>query len=231
MKIEFSIVIPLFNEEKRCKKFLNKLTKKYGNFSNIEIIFVNDGSTDKTLEILLDLKNKFRNIKLINNEKNMGKGFSVKRGVLSSRGKKIIMVDGDGSLYIEEIEKIARFLEEYDVVIGNRNNPKSYRPFKRKILSRIFNWIIGILFNLQVSDILCGAKGFRNGTIPIIFKNLKLNRWSFDIEIILRARKHNLKIKEIPIRWNDQKGSKIRIKDIFILLYEILSLRFSRISF
>jgi len=227
-----SIIIPAYNEEKRLGKtletILNYLKKKGYSY---EIIIVNDGSTDGTVDIAQEFIKFDSNMKIINNDKNMGKGYSVKRGVLEASGEYILFTDSDLSTPIEEFKKLLTPLESgYDIAIGSRSMKESnvvvHQPFYREIIGKIFNKLVKAFVVKGFIDTQCGFKLFKKDAAKNIFNNQKLNGFSFDVEILYLAIKDNLKIKEVPIKWfNSPKSHVSLVGSSYRMFMELLKIK------
>lgn len=230
-KIPFlSVVIPLFNEQTRLDrlwivyKYLKKKKFKY------EVILVDDGSTDKTLDKLKKLSKKF-NFKLITYYDNKGKGYAVKTGMLQAKGRYKLFADIDLSTPVDEMEKFLPILSKYDILIGSRKmkgaNLEVRQPYLREFLGKSFTFISQLTLDLDISDFTCGFKVFSNKASCLIFPKQKLNKWGFDPEILFIARKHNLSIKEIPVTWSNDSKSKVRFpQDIISSLIDLCKIRY-----
>lgn len=219
--IEFSVVIPVFNEEKRLSVNLDKIIKFLeGKMVNSEIILIDDGSSDKTWVILEDYQKKHRNIILGRHTKNRGKGAAVKTGMLKSRGRLVLMTDCDLSTPIEEVENLMTYIGSHDVVIGSRRlkekklgrMPAKYRTF----LGDIYYEMLRFILLPSVKDTNCGFKLFSRKVIKPIFSRQLINRWGYDAEVLFIADKLGFSIKEIPVRWTHYAGSKVKITDAVI---------------
>lgn len=218
----------MYNEEKRAPKFLNELinfSKK--NLKNYELIFVDDGSKDKTLDMCKAFKTKNIKIKIISYKKNQGKGFAVKTGVFNAKGEKIIFIDADGSIPPEEISKMLRKLSKYDVVVGNRSSKKSVikQSNIRKVTGTSFNILVNILFKININDNLCGFKGFKKEVACNLFKELIDKRWLFDVELFYKIKKKKYSLYRLPIVWEHKTGSKIKFFDPIIMMLKLINLR------
>ncbi|MGB9598729.1 MAG: dolichyl-phosphate beta-glucosyltransferase [Minisyncoccales bacterium] len=234
-EIYLSIIIPAYNEQNRIKKTLREIDDylKKKNFS-YEILVVNDGSRDQTLNILNEMKNEIKNLKILSYEKNRGKGFAVKYGMENSQGKIRVFTDADHSTSIDHLEKmLPEFEKGYDLVVGTRD--KKDHPLARQVFSqpkwRIF---LGDIFNLLVQFILglwgfwdtqCGFKGFTQRAVSLIFSKCKIEKFAFDPEILILAKKQGLKIQKIPVLWKNDPESKVKLKSVFNMLKDIFRIR------
>jgi dolichyl-phosphate beta-glucosyltransferase len=229
-----SVVIPAYNEEKRIGKTLSKTNgylKKQG--YDFEIIVIDDGSDDKTVDLSRTYSNEITNLVVIENKNNQGKGYSVREGVLNSRGEIILFADADFSTPIEEIDKLLHWLENgYQIAIGSRAMPESqikiYQAWYRKLMGKSFNKIIQLVLNLDYYDTQCGFKCFQRDAALEVFKNLKSCRFSFDVEALYIAKLLGLRVKEVPICWFNSTGSKVRlIRDSSKMFLDVLQIRLS----
>lgn len=210
-----SVIIPAYNEEKRVLSTLSKIcaylfTKDFP----YEIIVVDDGSTDNTLQMVKNFASSDNHIVILINEQNSGKGFSVRKGMLSARGEYVFFTDADLSTPIEEIEKCLPYLiNGYDVVIGSRSMPGSdilvHQPWYREKMGKIFNFMVNMVLLKGIIDTQCGFKGFKREAVKTVFNRCKIDGFSFDVEALYLSRKYNFKIKEIPIRWENSPLSKV----------------------
>ncbi len=231
--MQLSIVIPAYNEEKRIGTSLTKISgylkKRYDDF---EIIVVDDGSNDMTLNLLSEFSQKIPNFIVLKNEINYGKGFSVKKGVLRSRGEIILFSDADMSTPIEEIDKLIGWLKKgYQMSIGSRALPESkikrYSAWYRQFMGKAFNRIIRLILNLDYQDTQCGFKCFKRDAAFEIFNSMKLNGFSFDVEILFIAKNLGIKVKEVPVCWYNSPESKVKIvRDSSKMLWDVIKLRF-----
>ena len=239
-----SIIIPLYNEETRidyCFDIIIKLLKKKEKIFK-EIIFVNDGSTDKSKNMVLEFikKVKKRNfnikLKLISYSKNKGKGYALKRGILSSTSDWILTCDLDMSVLPEQylIWTRRKLIKDTNYVyIASRNHKKSKVKSKllRRILGNIFRLILFIMFNIRILDTQCGFKVYHKNYVKYVFKRMKIEKYAHDIEVILILNSIGIKIKELPVKWKHRSDSKINIiTDSYNMLLDLFKLRL-RFSF
>jgi dolichyl-phosphate beta-glucosyltransferase len=216
-----SLIIPAYNEENRIYKSLAKITKYLDkNFKNHEIICVVDG-TDGTAQIVKNfIKNNSR-IKLLEFKKRLGKGRALQKGVMESKGNKVIITDADLPFPLNSIQPMNKLLDSYDVI----NAKKLYKyPFHRSVMRSAFIFICRLLFpNLGVSETQGCFKGFKKTVAKNLFKNLKIYGYASDVEILVKARKMGFSIKEYPVKYFYRKGSKVNpLTDWFFMLQDVI---------
>ncbi len=224
-----SLVIPVYNEEDRIVSTLEKVWNYFTrNNYFFEILVVDDGSTDNTLEKLQIFSNQ---IQLVSYKPNRGKGAAVRAGMLSSKGRYRFFSDADLSTPIYEIEKLLeRLLAGADICIGSRAiDPsliKKHQPFYREFMGKTFNKFVQMLVLKGIEDTQCGFKGFTNTAADLVFTHSKINGFSFDVEILYLAQKAGLKIAQVPVEWYNDSRTKVNpLKDSFNMFLELLKIR------
>lgn len=229
-----SVVIPAFNEEKRIgatiQRIYDYLKEKSETF---EIIVVDDGSSDNTIDVVSNVSERIKNIRLLSNGTNKGKGFSVKNGILNSTCSLVLISDADLSTPIEEVEKFLPWIDSgYDIVIGSRGLEESEilkkQPWYRQSMGKTFNKMVKILVLGDFNDTQCGFKLFKSGTAKKVFSLSKMDGFAFDVEILFIAKKMGYRTKEVPVRWINSPHSKVRImRDSLKMFFDLLRIRFS----
>lgn len=210
-------------------KYLSKQDYSY------EILVVNDGAKDKTAQVVKDLIHKIRNLKLIDNIKNHGKGWVVRQGMLEAKGKYKLFTDADNSTSIDQVEKIwPWFKNGFEVVIGSRDIKGAVIPvpqsWHRRVLGDIFNLIVQIISGLWgIWDTQCGFKVFSEEAVQEIFSRCRIDRWAFDVEALVISKKLGYKIKEIPVIWINSADSKVKLGGMIRMLFEVLQVRLNSI--
>jgi dolichyl-phosphate beta-glucosyltransferase len=211
-----SIIIPFFNEEKRIQSCLKKIAK-FNKKISTEFILVNDGSYDRSNFTVKEfLKKNSKNIKLLNLKKNMGKGHALKRGIQVAKKEWILTSDLDLSVPLDQVFNWTKknFLKKYCYIyFGSRGHKESIVKAKlyRIFLGKIFRFIINILFKIKITDTQCGYKLYQKKIAKKIFKKIKMPRFEHDLEIVLIAKKLNLSITELPVKWIHKSNSKLNI--------------------
>ena len=189
-----------------------------------EILIVDDGSKDKTSEVALKYVKKYGSdkIRLLTLEKNAGKGGALQMGMLHGRGKYLLMVDADGASKISDLANLETALNsiednEHGIAVGSRShlqeNAVAQRAWYRNFLMYAFHFLVAFFAVRGIKDTQCGFKLFTRRTAAILFKNLNLKRWCFDVEILYMATLLKIPIVEVSINWQEIEGSKLSILD------------------
>jgi dolichyl-phosphate beta-glucosyltransferase len=232
-----SVIIPAYNEQDRLPKTLKEIDKylksqKY----DYEIIVVNDGSKDRTAEVVREAMNEIKNMKLIDNKQNRGKGFVTRQGMLEAEGEYRLFTDADNSTPIEQIENLLPFFKDgYDIVIGSRDikgakieNPQ---PLYRRILGELFGIITSIIVGLWgIKDTQCGFKVLSKKAVMDILPRCRIDRFAFDPEILKIGKNLGYKIKEVPIVWINDPNSKVKFKSMIKMGIDLLKIRWNLIT-
>jgi len=230
-----SIIIPAYNEESRIKRTICTIIQ-YLNLHKIpaEIIVVNDGSNDNTAQILKQLSKEYQNLKCIHLPQNRGKGFAIKEGVLASKGQFILFSDADLSTPIQEMDKLIPHLKDgYHIAIGSRRLPESNiknpQPLHRRLMGRGFATLVKLLIP-GIQDTQCGFKAFRRDIAHLLFSCQRIRRFCFDVELLYLARKHRLKIKEVPVCWINSPHTSVRLlRDPMNMFLDLLRIKLNDI--
>ena|SRR3989344_7578472 len=235
--MHLSIIIPAYNEEKRLPKTLKEIDEylKRQNF-DYEIIVASDGSKDKTAGVVKNLQTQIKNLRLIDNKENHGKGYVTRQGLLEAKGDYRIFTDADNSTSIDQIEKILpEFEKNFDIVIGSRDIKGAVldppQPVQRRITGELFKLFRKIVIGLWgIQDTQCGFKGFTKKVVEDVFPKCLIDRFAFDPEILVLAKKKGYKIKEIPVLWKDDPDSKVKFKSMINMAIDLLKLRWNLVT-
>ena len=227
-----SIIIPAYQEETRLQKTLPSLRNYLINQDySWEVIIVDDGSSDETPSIPNQIFSKTEPVKVIKNQKNRGKGYSVKQGVVEAKGEVILISDADFSTPIEEIEKLQTGIRKgYDIAIGSRSlvdsNIEVRQTWYRESMGRIFNVFVQMTVLRGFIDTQCGFKYFSREKTAPIFSQMTVEGFCFDVEFLFVAKKQGLKIIEVPIKWQHVPFSRVSlISDPIQMLLDLMSIR------
>ncbi len=219
-----SIIVPCFNEKKTIEKIIDKLNSL--NFDK-EIIVVDDCSNDGTKEIIEKIVNKYE-IKIVLNDRNYGKGYCIKKGLIESTGDIIIVQDADLEYEPSDISKLINPIKNgnADVVYGSRfigSEERRILFFWHSIGNKFLTTLSNMFSNLNLTDMECCYKAFKSEIIKTI--NLKENRFGFEPEITAKISKKDIKIYEVGIKYFGRKyseGKKITWVDGFRAIYCII---------
>jgi dolichyl-phosphate beta-glucosyltransferase len=232
-----SIVIPAYNEEERLGPTLDRVLDFAEQSGwNAEVLVVNDGSQDRTADIVRDYAQKTGIVRLLDNPGNRGKGYSVRNGVLHATGDIVLFTDADMSSPIEEAPKLlSALMEGADIAIGSRwarsELQTRRQSLMRQFLGRVFNLLLRALLRLNFKDTQCGFKAFRREAAQTVFPLQHIERWGFDPEILFLAHKLGYCIAEVPVRWGHDTRTRINpIVDGSRMVSEMLLIRWNSIS-
>ncbi len=239
-QVEFSVVIPTYNEESKknemeehlssIKEYFNKINRSY------EVLIVLDGPTDNTPQIIKEIIKDWNNFRVINRKENKGKGYSVREGLLSAAGRVRLFTDMDGATPINMLD---RFLPEFekkdvDVVIGSRDMKESkikqHQPKWKEWAGDFGNILIQMGTGLYgMKDTQCGFKAFRDTVVKDVIPRTTVNRWGLDFEILMIANKLGYNIVEVPVEWIDKGDSAVGLggylstfKDLFYVRWNLI---------
>jgi glycosyltransferase involved in cell wall biosynthesis len=221
-----SIIIPAHNEESRLPRTLEQVFAFLEKQSYLsEVIIVENGSSDRTLELAREFAARHSNMIVIHEEQ-LGKGNAVRRGMLEAHGEYRFICDADLSMPIDEVQKfLPPTVNDFDLAIASREAPGAIRynePSYRHWGGRAINFAIRLLILPGLNDTQCGFKCFRADVAENLFRQQTLMGWSFDIELLYLARRKRLRIKEIPIQWHYDADSKVNaVRDALRMLGDI----------
>ena len=230
MKLPFlSIVIPAHNEETRLPRALGQVFAFLDNQDySSEVIVVENGSTDRTLEVAQGFALNFPNLRILH-EDLPGKGRAIRRGVLEAHGEYRFSADADLSMPVEEVNRFLPPASSCDLAIASREAPGAIRynePAYRHLTGRIYNYLIRSLVLPGLQDTQCGFKCFRAPVAEDVFRFQTLTGWSFDVEILYISRRRGYTIAEIGVPWYYNPGSKVNVlHDSWRMFFDLLTIR------
>lgn len=230
--VTYSIVLPAYNENARIAGTLERiLVHATQRGWKVEVIVVNDGSSDDTARIVRHFAVEHSVVRLLENPGNRGKGYSVRNGMLRAQGEILLFSDADLSSPIEEADKLfAAIANGADIAIGSRwVDPRLQirrQPLLRRVLGRIFNVALRVILGLQFKDSQCGFKAFTRRSAQAIFPLQKIERWGFDPELLYLAKKFGFTVREVPVAWAHREGTRIHpLRDGIRMFGELLRIR------
>lgn len=225
-----SVVIPAFNEAGRITDTLNQVVHYLDSHDfSWEVVVVDDGSTDKTGDLVLEFARDDSRVTLLP-VTHKGKGWAVRCGMLHVTGQLRFLCDADLSM---PIEHLGRFLppvqQEYDIAIGSRETTGARRfgePVIRHLSGRLFNLLVRLIAVRGISDTQCGFKCFGAKAANQLFRIQQLDGFGFDVEVLLVARHLGMRLVEVPIDWHYRQQSKVRLlRDAPAMTWNLLATR------
>ena len=233
-----SIVIPVYNEEKRLNKTFKALSEGFS-FTGIrleKLIFVNDGSSDETLEKIKNYQGKLgkklkAKVEIYSYQPNKGKGHAIKTGMLISDSDYTLCFDADIATPLSEFKKFLPLIRKNTpVIIGTRKNGESTvtspQPLYRQLLGRGFTYLANLILNTWATDFTCGFKAFSREAKEAIFNQSIIDGWGYDAEILFLAKKQGFRVIERAVLWQDDRQSRVKLyKDLPLSFLELLKIR------
>lgn len=231
---KYSIVIPAFNEGARIPATLRSVVSCIRERGwAAEVIVVNDGSTDRTADIVRDFAKTAPEVRMVENTGNRGKGYSVRAGLLQAVGDVVMFTDADLSAPIEEAERLFNAIAGgADIAIGSRwleSSRQIHRqPLYRQFFGRCFNSLVRGVMGLPFADTQCGFKAFTRAAAQTVFQLQTIEHWGFDPEILFIALLRGYWIIEVPVSWAHDERSRISyLRDGLKMLEEIAIIRWN----
>lgn len=232
-----SFIIPVYNEENRLYKTQEALMKlKLPRELKLEeIIFVDDGSTDKTVKAIryfVHIMKKYNiqkgtKYRVIKYKENQGKGYAIRRGMLAARSDYALFFDADMSTPLKELNHFLPLIkDDVDVIIGTRkhrlSNVVRSQSMLRAKLGQGFTLLTGTVLSMNLTDYTCGFKAFGRNARLNIFADCQINRWAFDAEILYLAHKYGFSVAEVPVVWKNDEFTKVKLhKDVYLTLVDL----------
>ncbi len=235
--MKISVVIPGFNEEKVVFHTIKELETFFeGKKYDYEIIYSDDGSKDRSVDIVEQLSKKNSAIKVVKETFNQGKGSAIKKGVLLSQGDFVFFTDADLAYPINQLDLFLSHLQKFDLIVGNRLDERSIYFLRvdllktiyfRHIISRVFNLAVRVLSRIKnINDVQCGFKAFNRTICNDVFPQIKTNGFCFDVELLKICQNKNLRILQVPVTVKyDINQSKVKLlKHPILMFFELLKI-------
>lgn len=233
---DLSVVVPCFNEMRRLPASVAGVSRWLLERGRpFEVILVDDGSSDGTGALLRRLAGDYPQVRVKTLPRNRGKGRASAEGVHFSRGTLVLLFDADASMPIEELSKLERAIADgADIAIASRAVPGAReidQPFHRRLLGKAFNRLVRVTLLPGLRDTQCGFKLFRGETARQLFSQLEIDRFAFDIEILLRARRSRYRVTEVGVRWLNSDASSVSpLRDGGRMLWDLARLRLGSVG-
>lgn len=231
---KYSVVIPAYNEGARIPGTLKAVVASIREHGwNAEVIVVNDGSRDGTAKYVREFASSAPEVRLLELERNRGKGYAVRHGILHALGEIVMFTDADLSSPMDEAEGLfAAIAQGADIAIGSRwlaTSRQTHRqPLYRQFFGRCFNLLTRMVMNLPFADTQCGFKAFTRTAAQTVFQLQTIERWGFDPEILFIALRRGYQIKEVPVSWAHDARTRVRyLRDGVQMLKELAIVRWN----
>ncbi|MFN8179798.1 MAG: dolichyl-phosphate beta-glucosyltransferase [bacterium] len=212
---DLTVIVPAYNEERRIgptlvalEDFLRARGETY------EVLVVDDGSRDATASLVAEFANAHPAFALVRLPANRGKGAAVREGLARSRGRRVLFTDADLSTPLDELDAMDRALADgADVIIASRALRESRLEIRqawyREQMGKAFNRFVRLLTGIPFRDTQCGFKLLRGEDARALAAEMREDGFSFDVELILLARRRGLTLRDLPVRWRNDAGSRV----------------------
>ena len=215
-----SVVVPAYNEEAGIVSVVESLRARLSELGRpYEILVVDNASQDATVAVLRPLADAGQ-VRVLCNNVNRGKGFSVRRGMLDARGELRLLCDADCGPSLASLPAMMEAIEHADVVAGSRvasgAQVDRQQPLRRRIVGWPFIALTRILMGEPTRDVYCGFKLWRGAAAEAVFSRQRLTGWVFDAEVLALARRFGFRVTEVGVEWADRRGSKLSIREVLI---------------
>lgn len=242
--VDLSVIVPAYNEEERLGSMLGEtlgyLKGRTGGEAGFswEVIVVDDGSRDGTAGVAREVGGR-DGVRVVRLERNCGKGYAVRAGMLVGRGRYLLMADADGATVFEEVEKLEGAVSGgggADVAVGSRVHLRGRRgvaggegrEWFRELISWVFHWVVVIVGGVRgVGDTQCGFKLYSREAARVAFVGQRVRRWAFDVENLYRVQRAGLRVVEVGVRWTEVAGSKVSVvKATVNMVWDMVRMRY-----
>ena len=235
-QLSLSVVVPAYNEEERLEATLREMAAYLEDTGrSAEIIVADDGSADGPSLLVQALAREIPGLRLIRLPANRGKGYAVRTGVVNSVGERVLFADADGATPFAELARLDAALDAgADVAIGSRaleqDSVEVKTRFYRRIMGRAFHALVSTVAIRGYQDTQCGFKLLTSRAAHDLFSRMRMNGFSFDVEMLLMAQQLGFRIAEVPVNWTHQPGSRVNLvvdsmkmaKDLFVIRSHLL---------
>lgn len=234
--VNLSLVIPCYNEGQKLVKNITTIRDymfEHNKGCSYEIIIVNDGSKDNTLNICNKLSKEFNNVFVVTYDNNKGKGYAVKQGISNSKGDYVMFMDADLSTDLSAIRESLKELKNNYIVVGSRRHKESNLIKKQGLIRQFIGKSCSILTNLiiplHLPDTQCGFKSFDGDLARELVKYQSLDGFSFDVELLYIAKLNKYSIGEIPVIWENDDDSKVSMFNSSVNFFlDLFKIRFNK---
>ena len=229
---DLTVVFPAYDEERRLEPTLREAAAHFRAAGRpVELIAVDDGSRDGTSRLVARLAAEIPELRLIRLPANRGKGYAVRTGVVNARGRRVLFADADGATPMAEVARLDAALDAgADVAIGSRalsgEGVRVRARLHRRMMGRAFHLLVGLLTVPGFRDTQCGFKLFRAAAAHDLFSRMRMDGFSFDVELLLMARMRGYRVDEVPVNWEHRPGSRVNlVTDSLRMAADLLAIR------
>ena len=217
--MKLSIIVPAYNEASRIGRMLDAYLPYFSSryaAGEAELIVVVNGSSDRTADIVREYASNFPMLRCLVEPAKIGKGGALIMGFRAARGDLIGFVDADGSTPPTAFQELVDGIGTAGAIIASRWTTGAHvspqQPLKRRVASRLFNWLVRLFFGLRITDTQCGAKLMQREVLLPLLPSFGITQWAFDVDLLWQIKRAGGRIIEIPTTWHDVEGSKIMIR-------------------
>jgi len=200
-----AVALPAYNEQESLPRTVPRFVRALRNVTDdFEVVIVNDGSSDRTAEVVNDLSREYPEVRLVQHPVNLGYGAAVWTGITSGQKEFVFFTDADGQFDVEELSRFLPFTGEYDLIVGYRA-PRRDPPMR---LVNAFGWkmFVTLMFGYVARDIDCAFKLFRRDILDVVY--VESRGAAFSAEFLVKARDRGYRIKELPVTHLPREAGK-----------------------
>ena len=229
-KTAVSVVLPAYNEAEKLEGAVSQIGQALNEAKYVyEIVIAEDGSTDGTAERAEELTQKHAFVRHIHRDKRLGRGTALNNAFKQCNGEVLVYMDLDLATNLKSLEPLvdAITVEGFDFSTGSRMLPQSKveRSLRRSISSKSYNFLVRVMLGSKVRDHQCGFKAFKRDPLLSLLDEVMATHWFWDTEVLVRAHRRNLRIKEIPVEWRSGKSTKVNfVKDSSSMFGQVMKL-------
>jgi glycosyltransferase involved in cell wall biosynthesis len=217
--VEVTVILPVYNDRASLEKAIPRSVEVLSHItSSFELIVAEDGSSDGSAEYVREQESHDSRILLLHSDERQGRGRALTRAMGSARGEIVCYYDVDLATDMSCLAELIQSIRDgYDLATGSRLLPQSRvtRSSTREIPSRVFNGMVRVVLGSTLQDHQCGFKSFRRENVLPLLRSVQATHWFWDTEVLVRAQKKGLRVREFPVQWREGRGTTVRLKDIF----------------
>jgi glycosyltransferase involved in cell wall biosynthesis len=218
--LEVTAILPVYNDRSSLGKAIPRSLEALSRItSSFELVVAEDGSTDGSAEYVREQAQHDARVRLVHSDERQGRGRALTRVMMGeARGDIVCYYDVDLATDMDHLTELIQSIRDgFDVATGSRLLPESrvMRSGKREIPSRVYNGLVRVVLGSTLHDHQCGFKSFRRDRVLPLLRSVRATHWFWDTEVLVRAQKKRLRVREFPVRWQEGEGTTVRMKDVF----------------